>query len=80
MNLDNSEFEDWVVAGDFNLIRHPENRNKPGGDLTEKNMFNQLISDLDRIEVPFGGRNCTWSNMQSDPLLIKLDWVFTTPS
>jgi exonuclease III len=24
---------DWLVVGDFNLIRGPENRNRPGGDI-----------------------------------------------
>lgn len=43
------------------------------------NMLNELISDLDLIELPFSGRNFNWSNMQADPLLIKLDWVFTSP-
>jgi len=68
------------LGGDFNLIRHPENRNKSGGDLGEMNMFNELITDLDLIEIPFSGRNFSWSNMQTDPLLIKLDWVFTSSS
>lgn len=80
MNLDTTDFEDWVLAGDFNLIRHPENRNKPGGDISEMNMFNELISDLDLVEIPFSGRNFSWSNMQDDPLLVKLDWVFTSAS
>lgn len=31
-------------------------------------------------DIPFSGRNYTWSNMQSDPLLVKLDWVFTSSS
>ena len=43
-------------------------------------MFNELITDLDLIEIPFSGRNFSWSNMQTDPLLIKLDWVFTSSS
>jgi hypothetical protein len=33
MNLDTDNYENWVLGGDFNLIRNPENRNKPGGDL-----------------------------------------------
>jgi hypothetical protein len=33
------------------------------GDFTEMNMFNELISDLDLIEIPFSGRDFTWSNM-----------------
>lgn len=44
------------------------------------NMFNEAISDLDLIEIPFSGRDFTWSNMQADPLLVKLDWVFTSSS
>jgi hypothetical protein len=73
MNLDTSSFEDWALGGDFNLFRNPENRNKPGGDIREMCMFNEMITDLDLVEIPFSGRNFTWSNMQSDPLLVKLD-------
>jgi hypothetical protein len=78
VNLDTSDFDDWLIGGDFNLIRHPASRNKPGGDLGERNLFNELITDLDLVEVPFSGRSFTWSNMQADPLLVKLDWVFTS--
>jgi hypothetical protein len=80
MNLDSSDFDPWVLGGDFNLIRGPENRNKPGGHLGEMNLFNEAISDLDLIDIPFSGRNYTWSNMQEDPLLVKLDWILTSPS
>jgi hypothetical protein len=44
------------------------------------NLFNELILDLDLAEIPFSGRSYTWSTMQSDPLLVKLDWVFTSSS
>lgn len=67
MNLDTSNFDDWLLVGDFNLYRNPDNRNKPGGDLAEMNMFNELIADLDLHDIPFSGRNYTWSNMQNDP-------------
>lgn len=80
INLDSFDFDDWILAGDFNLFREPSNRNKPGGDLQEMNMFNELISDLDLVEIPFSGRSFTWSNMQTDPLMVKLDWVFTSSS
>jgi len=62
MNFDTSDFDDWVLGGDFNLIIYPENRNKPGGDQTEMNLFNEAISDLDLVDIPFSGRNYTWSN------------------
>ena len=63
MNFDTNDFDDWIIAGDFNLIRQPENRNKPGRELSKMNMFNELISDLDLVEIPFSGREYTWSNM-----------------
>jgi hypothetical protein len=43
-------------------------------------MFNDCILGLDLIELPFNGRNFTWSNMQSDPLVVKLDWAFSSVS
>lgn len=78
MNLDTTDFDDWILVGDFNLYRSSDDRNKPGGDYSEMQLFNGLISDLDLIDIPFCGRRYTWSNMQTDPLLIKLDWVLTS--
>lgn len=79
-NFDTSEFEDWNLAGDFNLIRSPENRNVSGANVNNKLLFNDLIQHLDLVDVPFHGQNYTWSNMQDTPLLEKLDWVFTSSS
>lgn len=76
LNFDTTAFEDWLIVGDFNLYRSVDDRNKPGGDAGDMQMFNNLISDLDLVDIPFSGRCFTWSNMQLDPLLIKLDWVF----
>jgi hypothetical protein len=50
LNLDTSEFEDWLLAGDFNLYRSLEDRNKPGGNLGEMDMFNDLITNLNLVE------------------------------
>ena len=36
----------WLLEGDFNLIRKPENKNRPGGDITEKLHFNEALSAL----------------------------------
>ena len=41
-------------------------------------LFNNLILDLDLADLPFNGKIFTLSNMQVDPLLVKLDWVFTS--
>lgn len=42
---------DWLVVGDFNLMRKPEDRNKEGGDLNEMFMFNEAISMLGLNEI-----------------------------
>jgi hypothetical protein len=77
-NFDTSSFEDWILAGDFNLMRSPENRNRPGGNISDMLLFNDIIQHLDLAEISVVGRSFTWSNMQPDPLLEKLDWVFTS--
>jgi hypothetical protein len=35
LNLDRTDYNDWIMAGDFNLYRSPEDRNKPGGNVIE---------------------------------------------
>jgi exonuclease III len=47
---------DWLVVGDFNLIRGPHNRNKPGGNLQEMLLFNEVISAQGWVELPLRGR------------------------
>jgi hypothetical protein len=69
---------DWMIVGDFNLMRKQEDRNKDEGDLTKMFMFNNAISALGLIEIILQGRKYTCSNMQPNPLLQKLDWVFTS--
>ena len=64
---------DWLIVGDFNLIRKSENRNKPGGDLTNMFLFNEALSTLGVVELPLYGRLFTWTNKQQPPLLEILD-------
>jgi hypothetical protein len=77
--LDSSNMNLWMILGDFNLIRAPEDRNRPGGDSNNMMAFNSVIQAHDLEEIPLKGRNYTWSNMQDAPLLEKLDWIFTSP-
>jgi exonuclease III len=79
-DYDSSALDLWLVMGDFNLIRCPENRNRPGDNVNEMLLFNDVISHLDLVEVPLKNRAFTWSNMQSNCLLEKLDWIFTSSS
>jgi exonuclease III len=79
-NIDMPDDADWIIMGDFNFIRKPSDRNRPGGDINGMMLFNDAISNLGLVELPLKGRNYTWSNMQQDPLLEKLDWFFTSAS
>lgn len=79
-NFDCSGIEDWIIMGDFNLIRSPKNRNRLGGNINDMMLFNAVIHHLDQVEIAFQGISCSWSNMQDNPLLEKLDWVFTSSS
>jgi hypothetical protein len=66
----------WLIIGDFNLIRRPENRNVAGGDINLMLKFNEAISALDLLEIPLHGLSFTWSNRQREPLQQRLDWFF----
>lgn len=46
---------DWLIVGDFNLIRKPEDRNKEGADVQEMFLFNDAISKLGLTELPLHG-------------------------
>ena len=70
--------ENWLLMGDFNFIRSEENRNKPGEDINDILLFNDIIGHLGLLELPVKGRAFTWSNMQNQPLLVQLDSFFTS--
>jgi hypothetical protein len=71
LNIPDDEL--WLFLGDFNFIRGQDNRNKPSGDVNDMFLFNEIISHLGLLELPFKGRAFTWSNMHDDPLLVQLD-------
>jgi hypothetical protein len=79
-NFDALAFDDCILLGDFNMIRSPNNRNRWGGNPNEMMLFNDLILHLDLIDIPFQVRDFSWSNMQDNALLEKLDWIFTSAS
>lgn len=60
-NIEMAEDCNWLVMGDFNLIRSPDDRNRPGGNTSEMLAFNNAISALGLIELPLKGRKYTWS-------------------
>jgi hypothetical protein len=51
--------QNWIILGDFNLIRMPKNRNKHGGDPHLMLTFDEAISNLGILELPFKGQTFT---------------------
>jgi hypothetical protein len=77
-NPDSSNYDLWMLVGDFNMIRSNSDRNRPGGNSNTMLAFNDIIQTHDLEEIPLKGRQYTWSNMHNTPLLEKLDWIFTS--
>jgi hypothetical protein len=77
-DLDIQDESNWMIMGDFNFYRSLLDRKKPGGNLNDVFIFNEIISNLGLQEIPLKGRKFTWSSMQEDPLLEQIDWCFTS--
>jgi hypothetical protein len=67
-----------MIAGDFNLIRSPEDKSSAHVDLPRMWMFNDCIVDLALREITRAGARYTWSNNRVDPIRSVLDWVFVS--
>lgn len=66
----------WMILGDFNLKRCPEDKNTATFNTAEANCFNDLINTLGLIEIPLVDRAYTWSSRRDDPTLVRLDRCF----
>jgi hypothetical protein len=42
----------WIFLGDFNLIRAPDNWNKPRGNIQNMMDFNNALSQIGVQEIP----------------------------
>jgi hypothetical protein len=67
-----------LLGGDFNLIRHHEDRNKGQGVPRLMNLFNNFIGSFLFREIYVSGMKFTWSNKQQNPTLIKLDRILAS--
>jgi hypothetical protein len=66
----------WVVIGDFNLTRAPEDKNNDSFNSSEAMLFNNTINRLALVEIHLVDRAYTWSNNRADPTLVRLDRCF----
>jgi hypothetical protein len=79
-NIDMADDIEWLLVGDFNLLRMPSDRNKPDGNVHEMLQFNAVISNLRLVELQLIGTKYTWTNNQESLLLECLDCFFASVS
>jgi hypothetical protein len=66
----------WLVVGDYNLIRYPNEKNNNNFDTNLAASFKGLIRDVGWFELPLSDRLYTWSNQQENPVLVRLNHAF----
>lgn len=71
---------DSLLVGDFNLLRSPDDRNKPGGDVAEMFLFNEAIGAQGLVDFHYRVGNLLGLINNNLLLLERLDWFFTSTS
>ena len=76
-NIQIQDEQNWLLVGDFNLIRSPESRNGVGCDINKMFLFNEAISALGLLEIPLSGKNSL--GQTSNTHLFWNDWTGFLP-
>ncbi len=63
----------WVLCGDFNCTRNHLERTGRCWSNKLMGLFSDLINELELVDLPIANQLYTWSNMQANPTLAKLD-------
>ncbi|KAM0929135.1 hypothetical protein ACQ4PT_001812 [Festuca glaucescens] len=66
----------WLLAGDFNIARRPEERNNGTFDAGLASAFNAVLDRLLVQEMPLLDCKFTWSNMREQATMVRLDRAF----
>jgi exonuclease III len=67
-----------ILAGDFNIIRKPKDKNNNNFNPRWPSIFNAIIDHLDLREIVLSGRQFTWANRRPTPTYEKLDRVLAS--
>jgi hypothetical protein len=69
---------EWILLGDFNMIRRAREKNKGSINRRVMRQFNNTIDDLHLLELELTDRAFTWSNEQMSPTMTRIDRFFAT--
>jgi hypothetical protein len=65
----------FIIGGDFNLIRRPDEKNNENFNDRWRFLFNAVIDTLNLRELEMTGRKFTWANRLQNQTFEKLDRV-----
>lgn len=74
--IHNSLHGPWLLIGDFNLIKDPQDKNNNWICRRWMNRFRRTLNRSSLHEIPLIGRKYTWSNEKQVPTLVHLDRAF----
>jgi hypothetical protein len=80
LNLFNLGLDNWVVGGDFNVIRTHSDKNGCSFDLRQTGMFNDLVASCALLDNKGGNRRFSWARGGHSSHKALLDRVFLTTS
>jgi hypothetical protein len=68
----------FLIGGDFNIMRKPEDKSSGVFDHKWPSLFNAVIESLDLREIVMTGRQYTWAGSGDNPTYEKLDRVLAS--
>jgi exonuclease III len=77
-NTCSKEHLPYILGGDFNIMRNPEDKSTGDFDPKWPTLFNAVIESLDLREIVMTGRQYTWAGPGDDPTFEKLDRVLVS--
>jgi hypothetical protein len=70
-----ASFCNW---GDFNIMRHPDDKNTDNFDTRWMNLFHAVIETLQLKEIVMSNRQYTWVGLADNLTYKKLAWVLVS--
>jgi exonuclease III len=67
-----------IMGGDYNILRHPYEKNNPNYNARWSFLFNAVIDGLNLRELEMIGRKFTWANNLASQTFEKLDRILVT--
>lgn len=69
-----------LIGGDFNIVRRVEEKSTGNVNTHWMNAFNTFVANSEVRELHRSGGQYTWTNKQSQPVMVMLDRVFMSAS